>query len=138
MLEIQHGSTEDREYIREQLIGFNKTKVPLAVQHETEQICFLLKEGGEIKGGLTGEYSWNHVHVSFLWLDESVKGGGYGSKLLSMVEAYANERACSKVILDTFSFQAPGFYEKNGYVEYGRLDDHPVEGMTQYFYKKLL
>ncbi len=54
MIRIQNGSTEDREYIREQLIRFNKTKVPLSVQHETEQICFLLKEDGEIKGGVDG------------------------------------------------------------------------------------
>jgi hypothetical protein len=28
--------------------------------------------------------------------------------------------------VDTFSFQAPGFYEKLGYRTFGRLDDFPA------------
>ena len=29
------------------------------------------------------------------------------------------------IVLMTFSFQAPGFYEKNGFTVVARIDDHP-------------
>lgn len=42
------------------------------------------------------------------------------------------------MLVDTFSFQAPEFYEKNGYEKWTKLEDNPVKGMTRYYYKKQL
>jgi hypothetical protein len=47
------------------------------------------------------------------------------------------ERGCLNAFLETFSFQAPLFYQKLGYEVFGRADDWPV-GHTHYFLKKRL
>jgi hypothetical protein len=39
--------------------------------------------------------------------------------------------------LDTFDFQARGFYERNGYELFGTLDDCPP-GHKRYYLKKAL
>jgi GNAT superfamily N-acetyltransferase len=52
-------------------------------------------------------------------------------------EEIALDRGCIGVWLDTFAFQARGFYEKLGYSLFGQLDDHPRES-ARYFLKKRL
>ena len=47
--------------------------------------------------------------------DENYRGQHIGSSILEQAEKSAKERRCMNVFLDTFSFQAPEFYEKYGY-----------------------
>lgn len=70
-------------------------------------------------------------------MDESVRKAGYGSKLLEKMEQAAEKNACAFIYLDTFSFQAPDFYQKHGYEVFGTLDHFP-EGVKQYFLQKRL
>ena len=44
-------------------------------------------------------------------------------------------RGCTGIWLDTFTFQAPGFYEKLGFTVFGRLEDYPP-GEARVFYAK--
>ncbi|MGE6555601.1 GNAT family N-acetyltransferase [Exiguobacterium artemiae] len=138
-MEITSGTTEDGQWIREQLIAYNRQHVPAALYTEAEQYCFLAwNEDEELLGGVTASYVWNHLQVHFLWVDPENRIGGTGKQLMVKIESIAEEKSCSKILLDTFSFQAPGFYEKLGFEEYGRLADHPTEGQTQYFFVKYL
>ena len=86
-------------------------------------------------GGLTARTYWGWLEVEDLWLDEILRGRGYGQKLLAMVEAEAIQRGCSKAWLRTYSFQARGFYEKLGYRVVGALEDYPP-GETFYWMQK--
>ena len=61
---------------------------------------------------------------------------GVGRELMAQAEARATERGCHSAWLDTFSFQARGFYEKLGYVEFGTLDYPPMH--KRHFMKKRL
>lgn len=47
------------------------------------------------------------------------------------------EKGCRLILLDSFSFQAPDFYKKHGYREYGVVEDHP-KGHSQHFLEKRL
>lgn len=73
----------------------------------------------------------------FLWVDESVRHDGYGSQLIHKIEDIAKEKGCRLILLDSFSFQAPEFYKKHGYREYGVVEDHP-KGYSQHFLEKRL
>ena len=88
-------------------------------------------------GGLVGWTSFSFLHVNLLYLPESSRGGGLGSQLIAQAEEEAMRRGCHGVWLDTFSFQARGFYERLGYTVFGEIEDHPP-GRSWYFLKKIL
>ncbi|WP_042342529.1 N-acetyltransferase [Calothrix sp. PCC 7507] len=90
---------------------------------------------GEIFGGLVGETHWGWLFVSHLWVAEALRGQRYGTQLMLKAEHEAKQRGCSHVYLDTFSFQALGFYESLGYQKFGILKDYPP-GHQRYFLQK--
>jgi GNAT superfamily N-acetyltransferase len=68
---------------------------------------------------------------------EKQRGQGHASKLMQAAEAEARARGCKHALLDTFSFQALGFYKKLGYVEFGRLSGFSGRHDRHYLYKSL-
>jgi GNAT superfamily N-acetyltransferase len=62
---------------------------------------------------------------------------GYGTRLLAAAEAEARARGCNRILLETFAFQAPLFYQKHGYEIVG-IDNDTLAEHKQYRLKKLL
>ena len=124
-----------KQHIRDHLDTFNVAATGLS---EYYPVTFVLRDArDEILGGLLGAIWGGWLHVAFFWVAEPLRRRDLGSQLLRAAEAYALERGCRHVHLDTFSFQAPGFYARHGYREFGRLDDHPP-GHTHHFLTKTL
>jgi GNAT superfamily N-acetyltransferase len=98
---------------------------------------FVRDDAGAILGGLLAHVYLDWMFVQILWLDERLRGGGTGTQLMRRAEEAARELGCTGVWLDTFSFQAPGFYQKLGYEEFGRLDEYP-RGFSRHFFRKRL
>ncbi|MDX2077938.1 MAG: GNAT family N-acetyltransferase [bacterium] len=98
---------------------------------------FALNEQDEVVGGLLGDSIWGWLMIDILWVSETVRGQGYGEKLMMRAEEIAIEKGYTNIILETFSFQALPFYQKLGYVVYGQLDGFPP-GHTRYSLKKAL
>jgi GNAT superfamily N-acetyltransferase len=97
-----------------------------------------LKNGhNEVLGGILGDIWACCLHVAFLWVAPLLRHKGYGTALLQAAEALAAERDCTMVQLETFSFQAPLFYERRGYDTVAVLHDFPP-GHQKYFLKKSL
>ena len=94
-------------------------------------------EDGILIGGLSGFFYWNMLHVHLLWVAEQHRHSGCGTALLSRAEELAIERGCEVVYLDTYTFQAPGFYRKRGYREIGSLPDAPKGFAITWFAKRL-
>ncbi|MFE3577632.1 GNAT family N-acetyltransferase [Lysinibacillus sp. NPDC059133] len=139
MLITQQWNQEDREYIRKKVIEHNLSKLPDDVKHPVKNITFILRdEEGEILGGITGTIFWYNLHIDYLWVDELLRGKGYGKELLNCIENIARENRCKLIQLDTFSFQAPNFYQKNGYEIVGVIEEHPNKENQQYYLKKEL
>ena len=100
--------------------------------------CFVLKApDGEVVGGVIAATYWNWLYIDLMWLKEGVRGQGYGRKLLQLAEEEGRRRGATHAHLDTFSFQAPGFYQKQGYEVFGELKDFPP-GHTRYYLVKEL
>jgi len=91
----------------------------------------------EIIGGLYGQIFYRWLFIELLAIPEQTRGQGTGSRLLSMAEEVAREKDCVGIWLDTFSFQAPEFYEKHGFTRFGQLDNFPPEHKRFFFQKKL-
>jgi len=96
---------------------------------------FLRDAGDEVGGGLLAGIWGGVLFVRILWVSEALRGRGFGRRLMETAERRAVERGCRHVFLDTFSFQAPGFYEKLGYETYAKAEDWPV-GHAHHFLRK--
>jgi GNAT superfamily N-acetyltransferase len=103
-----------------------------------EPVTLLVQdEAGATQGGLLGLTFWGWLFIDWLWLTADLRGKKFGGELLLRAEDIARSRGCKNVYTDTFSFQAPKFWEKNGYKEFGRLDDMP-EGHSRIWFRKKL
>ena len=98
---------------------------------------FLRDEDGTIVAGLSGSTYWGWLHIDSLWVSETLRGRGYGKRLMEVAERQAIARGCCQALVDTHSFQALGFYEKLGYRAFGVLDDFPT-GYKRYFLCKTI
>jgi GNAT superfamily N-acetyltransferase len=106
--------------------------------YDREPVTLLVQDAeGKTLGGLLGLTFWGWLFIDWLWLDQALRGKGVGAELLTRAEATARERGCTNAYTDTFSFQAPGFWQRNGYVEFGRLDGMPA-GHARVWFKKSL
>jgi GNAT superfamily N-acetyltransferase len=76
-------------------------------------------------GGLYGSTMWSWLLIDGLWVAETYRGHGLGSRLLSEAEAHAVQRGCRGVWLGTFDFQAREFYERHGYIVFADLEGFP-------------
>ena len=72
-----------------------------------------------------------------LWVDPELRGRGLGSQLLLQAEQQAKAAGAHSVVLDTFDWQAEGFYLRHGYEVLGRLPDFPP-GHERIYLRKAL
>lgn len=93
---------------------------------------------GELSAAIFTESYLNFMFVKLLFVDEESRKHGLGKKLLSEIEEHARKRACTHCYLDTFSFQAPAFYKRLGYKEFGVLEEFPPGHKRHFFVKELL
>src|SRR5215204_1348273 len=96
---------------------------------------FARDAAGKVHGGLRGQTYWSWCAIDVLAVAEPYRRQGIGSRLLAKAEEIARERGCVGIRLDTTSFQAPGFYSRHGYTEFGRIDDYPP-GHTHHWFMK--
>src|SRR3954452_11926943 len=91
---------------------------------------------GELVGGLSG-WTWGTcAGVGMFWIREDARGSGLGSRILAAAESEAVARGCEQMVLSSFTFQAPDFYRRQGYVETGRTEGLPVRGMADVHFRK--
>lgn len=93
--------------------------------------------GGEIVGGLTA-WTWAGLcGISTLWVHPDHRKDGWGAKILAAAEGEARRRGCDRVCVSSFTFQAPGFYQKYGYAETGRTLGIPGGAEDVHMFKRL-
>ena len=130
-------SSDEADYIEEKLVEYNLAQVPARQTELFETFNRKMTDGNGniIAGCLAGMYCWNVAYVDILWVAEPFRRQGLGSALLDEIERTAREKGCHLIHLDTFDFQAKGFYEKKGYSLFGTLEDCP-QGHCRYYLKK--
>ncbi len=118
-------------------LGRNIIKVLGNVELGRSLRIFIRNQEDQVVGGLIADMFGGWVYVGLLWVHESMRHQGYGTKLMTLLEGEAIRQGCKYAHLDTFSFEARPFYEKLGYELFGTLEDYP-EGYCKYFLKKRL
>jgi GNAT superfamily N-acetyltransferase len=128
-------AAHDLEYLEDQINHYNMTQT--GAFDGRALAIFVRNEQQAIVAGLSG-YTWAGMcEVQFLWVHPSMRHQGYGGDLLQAAEQEAQKRGCSILILGTYSFQAPNFYQKRGYEMVGRIE-HCPPNHTHHYFKKLL
>lgn len=128
----EEPTLETRNELSRRIDAFNALMVPFAF----ERIALLLRDdAGSMHGGLSSVIYWNWMFIDNLWIEDSLRGRGIGTRLMNYAEQQAVAKGCHSAWLDTF--QARGFYEKLGYVVFGVLDEYPL-GQQRTFLKKRL
>jgi ribosomal protein S18 acetylase RimI-like enzyme len=107
-------------------------------EREVPLHVWALNVSGDLAGGLVGHTWTTWLHVTYLWVDAQHRGLGLGSHLLSAAERLATTgRGCRNSRLETWDFQAPDFYKKQGYEVVCVIPDYPP-GVTEYTLTKRL
>jgi GNAT superfamily N-acetyltransferase len=100
--------------------------------HDQRPLAVLLRdEQGAVLGGLLGRTGWAWLYVENFALPPALRGQGFGQRVLAAAEAEARARGCIGARLDTYTFQARGFYERHGYQVVGAIPDCPP-GQTRF------
>ena len=130
-----HPSDRAIQALRNELIAYNIATA--AIDASRDIAVFLHDAQGSLMGGVVGTIWGQCVEINYLWVHPSLRGNGYGSRLLQTLEQEARAQQCHSAILDTYSFQAPDFYQRLGYEVFGVIEGYP-EGYQKLFLKKRL
>jgi GNAT superfamily N-acetyltransferase len=129
-LVVDQNVPDGRETLHDLLRDYNLRNGP---PPNNQLLGILLKdEDGRTIGGLWGASRYEWLFVDMLFVPEHLRGHGVGTALMRQAEDIARARGCTGVWLDTFDFQALGFYQKLGYTLFGELKDHP-RGISQHW-----
>ncbi len=114
-------------YNKERNLNRNVNPVSIIIRDKKDSIL----------AGMTGKTFLGWLHIKTIWVSPESRKTGLGRLLIKSAEEEAIKRKCKFAYLDTFSFQALGFYLKLGYKTFGELDNFP-EGHKRHFLKKKL
>lgn len=144
-----NGSVEEIELVvcanpnAEQLLpieeGLNSFNDLMTGMSDRQPLSVLIKsnKNGEVLGGMQGRSSLGLLFIDLFYLPPALRRLGVGTEILRCFEDEGRKRGCSAAFLYTISFQAPDFYKKHGWEEFGRIDCKP-EGTSRIFMKKSL
>lgn len=131
-MELKISTDADSTRIHTMLQQYN-----MAYMKMCGTFCYHLEDNNVIFGGIVAEAVQDTVEVAYLFVASEHRGKGYGRRLLLHVEAEARRRQMKRILLNTYSFQSPGFYRKMGYTELFSIDPC-FEDYVQYFFVKAL
>jgi ribosomal protein S18 acetylase RimI-like enzyme len=126
---------EDVALLDERLYEFNAAASGV---DDGRLLAIFVRDGdGKIVAGLHG-WTWGGTgFVQTIWVHETRRGRGLGSRLLARAEAEARHRGCHQMHLDTLTYQAPGFYRRLGYEVIGELPGWPGDDVRIFLRKRL-
>jgi len=94
--------------------------------------------GGALLGGILADVALGWLEIHVLWVEPAQRSTGLGAALLEACERKARELGAHAARLDTFDWQAEGFYVRHGYVVFGRLSDYPPGHERVFMSKRLV
>ncbi|TKB48429.1 GNAT family N-acetyltransferase [Ferrimonas sediminicola] len=132
---IQSPSDELVQSLRSRIRALNRDNWP-DVRRQPLAVA-LHDDRGELVAGASGSSFGHWLQLDWLWVDDRLRGEGWGSRLLHEFEGQGRERGCRWCLLDTLEFQARPFYERRGYRAVWEQRDYPLSGCRSYMVKAL-
>jgi GNAT superfamily N-acetyltransferase len=110
------------QYLEDRIYEFNSRETGI---EDGEMLAFFVRQDDRIVAGICGNTWGGTCELRQFWVEESQRHRGLGARLFAAAEQEARRRGCSQIVLMTFSFQAPAFYEKHGFEVVAAIDNHP-------------
>ncbi len=130
----EEAKAEETEFVRKSLQAYNRAQ---AGDNGYRPLFASVRDAnGDIVAGLVGDTNRGWLFIDILWVAESHRRQGLGSRLIASAEEEAVRRGCIGAYLETFSFQAPEFYRKLGFTLFGELAGFSPGGTQYHFYKR--
>jgi GNAT superfamily N-acetyltransferase len=121
--------------LSDELDAVNAAATP-GIAAAAELTVRITDEDGSLAAGISG-WTWGlAAGIAMTWVRADARAAGLGSRLLADFESEAQRRGCTHVFVTSFTFQAPGFYERHGYVELARWEDLPRVGEADVHLRK--
>jgi GNAT superfamily N-acetyltransferase len=134
-LRVGGSDTELTERLSAELTIFNNAAI--GADDEAGMSVRVTDGSGDIVAGLSG-WSWGGCGgINLMWVHADHRSEGWGGRMLAAAEAEAVRRGCTRMIVSSFTYQAPEFYRRHGYVETGRTDGLPAGSSDVHFLKYL-
>lgn len=128
-------SSEEQQFLEDRIYEFNSAQTG---NDDGQLFAFLVRnDRQEIVAGLSGWIWANACEIRTLWVHPSLRGQGYGRGLLESAEQDARDRGCKVILIISYSFQAPAFYQKCGYELVWELNDFPPGHQNCFLVKRL-
>jgi GNAT superfamily N-acetyltransferase len=127
--------TQARTVISEGLAAYNQASSGVA---DGRDLGVLVKNAtGVVVGGIIGRTSLGLLFIDLVYLPATLRRHGLGGRMLKLAEDEGRARGCVSAMLYTISFQAPAFYVRQGWREFGRVPCKP-DGAARIFFTKTL
>jgi GNAT superfamily N-acetyltransferase len=136
--QITTATEADIKIVVNGINSYNLAKHPTQAPTWTPLEFAAKDKNGTLMGGVLGGIGyWNGLEIKLLWVDEKYRNQGLGTQILEHMEQAAKSKGAVISMLDTFDFQAEGFYLKNGYTPIGEIKEFPKGHRRIYFSKRL-
>ena len=134
-LTVGDGDSALDERLSNELDTYNFAAVG---RDDLREFTVKVEDDGGLVAGLSG-WTWGTcAGIGMVWVREDARRDGWGGRLMAAAEDVARGRGCRQVLVSSFTFQAPNFYRRNGYTEFARSPDLPVEGEADVHFLKIL
>jgi GNAT superfamily N-acetyltransferase len=113
---------DEVQYLEDRIFEFNSSVTRIT---DGQLLGLFVRANDRIVAGICGNTWGGTCEVRQFWVEDARRHQGLGTKLLSAAEREARRRGCTQIVLMTFSFQAPAFYERHGFEIVATIDNHP-------------
>jgi GNAT superfamily N-acetyltransferase len=124
------------QLLNDELDKFNAAATPGVAP--AEELTVQVEQEGELVAGVSG-WTWGQAAgIGMTWVREDHRRTGVGTSAITAFESEAKRRGCTHVFVTSFTFQAPGFYQRLGYQEIFRWESVPTVGRDDVHMRKEL
>ena len=132
-MQIKKSNVNEIKYIHKKLQEYNSKYIT-----DCEDISYYIEDEKEnLIAGIVASRDLECITIDYLFVDENYRKNKYGSILLEYLEKEAKEKNVRRIVLSTFSFQAPEFYKNHGYEIFGIIKPC-LKNYSEYYFKKEL
>jgi len=102
-----------------------------------KQYAYSVRHKGEIIAAGRGSCFGTDCNISEIIIAEEYRNKGLGKEILDRIEALGKKSGCTRMLVDTYEYQAPNFYLNNGFTEKGRIENYRQEHARIFFEKTI-